>query len=102
MPAKVSGYRLAPRARTDLEAVWLYGFRTWSLEQADAYQRGLVRCFEALAAHPEMARERSNFSPPVRVHVHGAHLVVYRIEVDHVLIVRVLHARQDWRSILGS
>ena len=29
-------YRLSPLAEADLEDIWLYTFRNWSMEQADS------------------------------------------------------------------
>ena len=52
------------------------------------------------ADSPGIAVERSIVDPPVRIHRHAAHLVVYWIEQDHVLIIRVLPGRQDWEALL--
>lgn len=49
---------------------------------------------------PGRARERPEFDPPVGIHPSGAHIVVYRIEGDHLAILRVLGGRQDWQAIL--
>jgi len=51
---------------------------------------------------PEMARERSEFSPPIRIHLSAEHLIIYRIESDHLAILRVLGAGQDWQAILRA
>jgi toxin ParE1/3/4 len=32
-----NAYKLSPTARKDLETIWLYSFKTWSLPQANAY-----------------------------------------------------------------
>ena len=45
-----------------------------------------------------MARERSELSPPVRAHPCGSHVILYTIEPDGILIVRVRHERKDWTS----
>ena len=42
-----------------------------------------------------MARERSEFQPPMRLHSYRAHVIVYIVESSGILIVRVLHRRQD-------
>jgi len=51
---------------------------------------------------PLIARERTEFSPPLRIHVHGTHLVVYVSDGKAVDILRVLGGRQDWVSILNA
>lgn len=92
-------YRLTPKALTDLEDIWLYTSAQWSVEQADAYVDELERIFTTLAAMPGIARERHEFSPPVRIHPHRQHLIVYRVEQDAIEIIRVLGGAQDWIAI---
>ncbi|MBO6561105.1 MAG: type II toxin-antitoxin system RelE/ParE family toxin [Nisaea sp.] len=106
MPPGESGapthYRLTPRARADLEEIWLYSEETWSAEKADDYIDALTEGFEALLRVPEMARERTELRPPVRIHPLGGHLIVYRILEDHIEIVRLLGGRQNWVAILAA
>lgn len=71
----------------------------FGIDQADAYHADLAALFETLSANPRMARMRSELAPPVRVHRHGAHVVIYLIENESdVLIVRVRHSREDWMT----
>jgi toxin ParE1/3/4 len=95
-------YRLAPRAIADLDDIWRFSAETWSIEQADHYIDDLVRLFETIAAMPTLARERSAFKPPVRIHVHESHLIVYTTADNDVQILRLRGARQDWVSILKA
>jgi toxin ParE1/3/4 len=97
-----SEYRLSPAAESDLDDIWRYSAETWSVEQADRYIDGLVRTFELIVSVPEIARERNEFMPPVRIHLHGRHLIVYVIEPGHVAILRVLGGRQDWKKALDA
>lgn len=92
--------RLSVRARQDLEDIWLHSARTWSAAQADRYVHALADTFDLICHTPELARAYPQFVPPVRIHSHGSHLIVYRPEAGTILIDRVLHARQNWRAIL--
>lgn len=94
------GWRLTPAAERDLTGIWDYSARIWSVAQAERYLRGLSASFDTLARTPEIARERAEFDPPVRLHPHRSHLIVYRIEDAGVAIVRILHARQNWVNLL--
>ncbi len=98
----LTGYRLTPAAQSDLEDIWRYTAHNWSPKQADSYIDTLENTFEHLLTMPEMARERGEFTPPVRVHPNGKHLIIYRIEVDHLLILRILGGRQDWLAVLQA
>lgn len=95
-------YRLTPAAQNDLEDIWLYTAQQWSMAQADRYTDILEDTFERLLFMPEMARERLEFDPPVRIHPSAEHLVIYRIEDDCLAILRVLGAGQDWQAILRA
>lgn len=99
---KVTHYRLSPKAYTDLDDIWRYTAETWSLVQADTYIDELVKTFETLVQMPFLAKERTEFVPPIRIHVFGAHLIIYMIRGDHVTIVRLLGAKQDWRKMLNA
>ena len=101
-PDSLGSYRLTPRARADLEDIWLYTAEHWSPDQANIYVDDLVQSFEALVGMPLIARERDEFDPPVRLHPSGRHLIVYRLVEDHIEIVRVLGGRQDWAAILQA
>lgn len=95
-------FLLLPRARDDLDEIWRFSAETWSIERADCYIDELARVFEMIAAMPTLARERNEFTPPVRIHVHENHLIVYTVATDHVAILRLLGGRQDWVSILKA
>lgn len=93
-------YRVVPRARDDLSDIWRTSAETWSVGQADSHLSDIFTVVDLLVAFPEVAREQLDIVPPVRIHPHRSHLVVHRIENGRVTIQRVLHARQDWLSLL--
>jgi toxin ParE1/3/4 len=93
-------YRLTNAAAEDVAAIFVRGAAEFGLAQAEKYHSGLERIFAFLAANPRAARERGEFSPPVRLHPFGVHIVVYRIVGEDILVVRVLHGRQDWENWL--
>ncbi|MCR9152348.1 MAG: type II toxin-antitoxin system RelE/ParE family toxin [Rhodobacteraceae bacterium] len=96
----LAGYDLTPRAETDLEDIWLFTAQTWSAAQADAYVDGLVHAIETLVTMPTIARERTEFDPPVRIHPSARHLIIYRVNGPRLLVIRVLGGRQNWHAIL--
>lgn len=98
----LGGYRLLPAAEADLEDIWQYSAKQWSAEQADRYTDELASTFDLLVSMPKIAPERHEFSPPVRIHAHSRHLIVYRIDDGHLAIVRVLGSRQNWRILLEN
>jgi toxin ParE1/3/4 len=92
-------YRLTRAAAEDIRHVYREGKRLFGVRQADLYHLFLESIFEMLAQNPEAAGERTEISPPVRIHPSGAHLVVYlKTEDGNVLVLRVRHARENWIS----
>jgi toxin ParE1/3/4 len=86
---------LSPIARSDLQEASEYGDAAFGIHATDRYFKELDQVFELLAQFPSMARERSEFDPPVRVHHHGRHFIAYEIEQDQVRILRVLSDTVD-------
>jgi len=89
-------YRLTEAAKRDLIQVYLTGLERFGLRQAESYLTLLEHAFQIIADTPEIARERREIAPPVRVHPCGSHMVIYEINESGVLILRVRHHREDW------
>lgn len=94
------GWTLRPAAQDDLAAIWRAGVAGWGEPQAERYADGLFSLFDLLAQFPEMARERTELTPPVRIHPNGAHLVIYRADPPGIEIIRILHAHQNLTAYL--
>ena len=93
-----STFALPPRPKL-VRRLWVYTARN-SSSTADLYTDALEAAFGTLVAMPEIARERREFDPPVRVHPSAQHVIIYRIEADHLVILRVLGGRQNWQAVL--
>ena len=93
------GFRLSCRAEEDLIQIYVTGVQAFGLAQAERYQNALEASFDLIAAHPEIARERHELRPPVRIHRHGSHVVIYLIEKTGPFIVRGRHGREDWDEV---
>lgn len=91
-----------PKAEADLAAIWDYTQQTWSAVQAEAYLRGLEDTLSLLAAHPQMARPRAEFSPEVRLFPYRQHLVIFALRADALEVIRVVHARSDWAVLFDD
>jgi len=92
-------WKLSRAAEEDLIEIWLYGAKHHGPAQADRYQDSLEGTFALLAQFPELARERSELVPPLRVHPFGSHLILYLVRANgSIFVVRVRHEREDWVS----
>lgn len=98
----LKGYRFTPAARADIEEIWNHTVSNWSFDQAQNYVRAIQEICVLIVSQPHLARERNEISPPVRIHAHGKHLIIYRIERDYIDVVRIVHSRQNWSVLLGE
>ncbi len=95
-------FRLSPLARQDLEEIWRYSARTWGADRADLYAWELHERFTMLAANPRAGRRDPRLKQPVRIFVFSARVIAYRETGEGVEIIRILHARRDWSTLLGD
>lgn len=78
----------------------MHGATAFGVDQDERYHAGMVSGFKSLAQNPHLTRERMEFDPPVRLHPYQAHMIAYIIRDDGILIILVLHGRQDWERYL--
>jgi toxin ParE1/3/4 len=93
-------YRTSRQADQDIIDIYLWGCREFGQPQAERYHEGLAATLDLIADNPRIARERTEFNPPVRLHPYQSHMIVYLLDDRGVLVVRVLHGRQDWERWL--
>ena len=94
MSGDVRSDKLSPLAEADLEEIWLYTFKTWSLEQADSYHADIVAAFEELAAGVKVGHAVDVRDGYFNYAV-GSHFVFYRQSDSSRAVVRILHQRMD-------
>ena len=93
MPEKSAEYRLTPEAKRDLEAIWLYTFEEWGLEQANRYTDELMDVFAQLAIGPQRGTACDHLRTGYRRSRVGRHVVYYRMTDYGIAVVRMLHDR---------
>lgn len=91
-------YRFSRKADQDVVAIYLEGAERFGRAQADRYVADLHDTLAFLADNPRAARERSELRRPVRVHAYKAHVIVYRLDGQDILILRLRHGREDWQA----
>jgi len=89
------GYKLTSEAKNDLTEIYIYGYEKFGETQAEKYFSELEDCFQIISKTPLISRERTEFTPHVRIHHHGRHLVIYVTQDTQILIVRILHDSMD-------
>ena len=87
--------RLTPQAQSDLDGIWAYTAKQWSLDQAEVYMRTLDATFRLLAQHPGMGRGIDDIREGYFKFPAASHILIFRVEKGQVEIVRILHKSSD-------
>lgn len=94
MPDSHHSYKLTPMAENDLEEIWVYSYKTWSIDQADRYYQDIIQIFENLASgikSGQPVKSRLGYFKQIA----GSHLVFFRHKSTHIEIIRILHQQMD-------
>lgn len=83
-----------PSARADLDQLIEASDAEFGEEQTRRYACELSNAIDLLAEMPGMGTEVAG-RPELKRHRHRSHAIYYRAVRDSVLIVRILHVRQD-------
>jgi len=94
-------HRLAPRAETDLDEIWCYVAKgSGSIEIANRLIDSITDRFFLPASFPHLGRSRSeDFGVGCRSLAVGEYVIVYCLEVEEVLVLRVAHGRRDIEAL---
>jgi toxin ParE1/3/4 len=96
-------HRLSPQAETDLDGIW-YSVATQSasLQIANRLIDAITERFFLLACHPYLGRPRDeDLGAGSRSFSVEEYVIVYCVENDDVLILRVVHGRRDLEELFG-
>jgi len=96
-------HHLSPKAEADLE-IWLHvALESVSFDLATRLVDSIAeQCF-LLGRHPFLGRARDDdFGAGSRSFSVDEYVIVYCVENDEVLILRVVHGRRDLRALFGD
>ena len=95
-------HRLAPKAETELDDIWDYTAQeSHSVEIADRVVNSITDRFFLLATHPHVGRRRDeDLRPGLRSFPVGEYVIIYRVEVEDVLILHVIRGSRDLAALL--
>jgi toxin ParE1/3/4 len=94
-------HRLAPAVERDLDEIWYYVAKeSGSIEIANSLIDTLTDRFLLLAGFPYLGRSREEeFGSGCRSFAVGEYVIVYTVEGEDVLILRVVHGRRDIEAL---
>ena len=91
---------LTANALADIDRISAEGARQFGFRQSERYELQLVDMLDTLADNPRLAAERPASRGVVRVMPVGAHNILYVVENEDVVILRVLHGLQNWFDLV--
>lgn len=97
-------HRLARQAERDLDDIWLYVAKeSSSIEIANHLIDLITQRCAALGRFPYIGRTRNDdLGPGYRSLTVGEYVIVYCIEKEDALILRVVHGRRDMEKLFGD
>ena len=94
-------YRLTHLSNQDLNEIWEYTFRKWSIKQADKYYDLLIESFNLITLEPNCGKNYDLAEAKLRGLKIGKHIVFYElIDDDTIEISRILHQNMDIKNKL--
>ena len=96
-------HRRAPQADLDLDEIWYYvATKSGSFEIADRLIDSITERFFLLSAHPYAGRTRDeDLRSGLRSFPVGNYIILYRVEEEDVVILRVVRGTRDIASFLN-
>lgn len=85
------------KAQIDLVGLW-EDYLARGTAAADAALQVVVEQASELLTFPEMGRSREDLGPGLRSLRKNNRLLVYKLEGEHIVIVRVIYAQSDLSS----
>lgn len=88
-------WRFTPKADADLVLILRHSVSAFGPDQMEAYAEQLYRAFDDLAQFPSIGRARDEIVPGLRSYPVGRHIAFYHATDDELIIIRIIHSRQD-------
>ena len=94
-------HRLSKNASADVRRLYRHNVLNFGIAHADRYLARLDAAFAGIAEFPNAYPARPEIAD-ARIRPFEAHHIVYRVRTNEVVILRVLHGRQDLAKYLNG
>ncbi|MGV3546141.1 MAG: type II toxin-antitoxin system RelE/ParE family toxin [Pedobacter sp.] len=90
-------YEISNEALNDLQNIWIYTFKNWSIAQADRYFNLIMDEIEYLSENPDSGKDYGHVRQGYYRSKVKSHLVFYKINAQQnvIEIIRILHQQMD-------
>ncbi len=87
--------KLSPRAKQDIVDILRYTGEKWGQNQLLVYRDKIKDALQAISQNPETGLDHNDMPSTHRTLLVGSHIIIYRINSEHIGIVRILHQRMS-------
>lgn len=92
---------ISDQARSDLRNIWKYSFENWGEIVSNNYIHQISRKINKdLVRNPKLGIMCNDVKYKYRKIAVGSHLVFYKVDAKKIFVVRILHKRMDYKTIL--
>lgn len=94
-------YKISENAIDDLNHIWLYTFKKWSLHQADRYYNLIIEEINFIARNFDKGKNQNHIREGYYSSKVKSHIIFYKKQTDgKIEIIRILHERMDMEDRL--
>jgi len=93
MATELPEYHLSPKAREDLEVIWIHSLSHWGASRAEQYIGTLIGAFNRLVVSPALGEDCASIRNGYRRFPIQRHVIHYRKIEFGIGIIRILHVR---------
>lgn len=95
-------YELSKLAINDLESIWSYTAKEWSVKQANKYYEIIFDVIDSICTDPEIGRSIREVKENHRLKIAHSHMIIYKIENEKILIDSILPQKMDVENKLAE
>lgn len=87
--------KLSPKARQDFIDILRYTGENWGQDQLIVYRDKIDKALSTIRENPQIGHRRHDLPPNYRAYPVGSHMIVYRMDLNGIGVVRILHQRMS-------
>ncbi len=87
---------LSALAELDLEEIWHYTFKTWSLQQADDYQDILFNGMQSISNNISLIKIITLNNVNYYYYPIAHHIIFFHLNNHELFIIRILHKKMNF------
>lgn len=99
----MSEYVISEKALEDINTIWIYTAKNWSVEQADRYYNSIMDEIEFIVQKFELARDFGKIRKSYKYSKIQSHLIFFKKnQSNEIEVVRVLHEKMNIENRLNE